>query len=430
MKIGTAGSIVVTEEQKQELAELGHALFACPELGFKEVKSSGILTSFLVKEGISVETGLSVTGLKAQLGTGKGYHIALVADMDALEVRIEDRPCAFHSCGHSIQTAVMAYAMKLLKERGIAEKSGGRVSFIAAPAEEFIDLDSRRAMQKNGQIQYLSGKQDMIANGVFDDVDCVISMHVNGDSGDLMFDIQSTLAGFTVKKAVFHGKASHSGAAPHLGRNALHAASLTMDAVAYMKDQFPSEAGLQIHPVLTSCGGSVNVIPEEAVLETYIRANTLEMLLEAEKKFDDCVIHCAKALGMTAQIEQTTGYMPLRQSEGISSVIYRQMLSLCREEQIVKQVVSGASGDIGDLGYLIPAVQFGFSGISGRIHSAEFAVSDEENVYFNTLKIVTAAVEEILTNPELQVKNPDFLKKKEFYMKEWLHHPLEEQKKE
>lgn len=430
MKIGTAGSILVTEEQKQELAELGHALFACPELGFKEVKSSGILTSFLVKEGIPVETGLSVTGLKAQLGTGKGYHIALVADMDALEVRAEDRLCAFHSCGHSIQTAVMAYAMKLLKERGIAEKSGGRVSFIAAPAEEFIDLDSRRAMKREGKIQYFSGKQDMIANGVFDDVDCVISMHVNGDSGDLKFDIQSALAGFTVKKAVFHGTASHSGAAPHLGRNALHAASLTMDAVAYMKDQFPSEAGLQMHPVLTSCGGSVNVIPEKAVLETYIRANTLEMLLEAEKKFDDCVIHCARALGMTAQIEQTTGYMPLRQSEEISAVIHRQMLSLCREEQIVKQVVSGASGDIGDLGYLIPAVQFGFSGISGRIHSAEFTVSDEENAYFNTLKIVTAAVEEILTNPELQVKNPDFLKKKEFYMKEWLHHPLEEQKKE
>ena len=60
MKIGTAGSIVLTEEQKQELAELGHALFACPELGFKEVKSSGILTSFLIKEGFSVETGFII----------------------------------------------------------------------------------------------------------------------------------------------------------------------------------------------------------------------------------------------------------------------------------------------------------------------------------------------------------------------------------
>ena len=430
MKIGTAGSMVLTEEQKQELAELGHALFACPELGFKEVKSSGILTSFLIKEGFSVETGLSVTGLKAGLGTGDGYHIALVADMDALEVRIQDQPCAFHSCGHSIQTAVMAYAMKLLKERGIAEKSGGRVSFIAAPAEEFIDFDSRRAMQKEGKIQYFSGKQDMIANGVFDDVDCVISMHVNGDSGELMFDVQSSLAGFAVKKAVFHGRASHSGAAPHLGRNALHAASLAMNAIAYMKDQFPAEAGLQLHPVLTSCGGSVNVIPEEAVLETYIRANTLETLLEAEKKFDDCVIHCARALGMTAQVERTAGYMPLHQSEEISDVIHRQMLSLCREDQIVKQVVSGASGDIGDLGYLIPSVQFGFSGISGRIHSAEFSISNEENAYFNTLKIVTAAVEEILTHPELQVKNPDFSEKKNFYMKEWLRRPSEEKNME
>lgn len=111
-------------------------------------------------------------------------------------------------------------------------------------------------------------------------------------------------------------------------------------------------------------------------------------------------------------------------------MIHRQMLSLCREDQIVKQVVSGASGDIGDLGYLIPAVQFGFSGISGRIHSAEFSISNEENAYFNTLKIVTAAVEEILTHPELQVKNPDFAEKKNFYMKEWLRRPSEEKNME
>ena len=138
-----------------------------------------------------------------------------------------------------------------------------------------------------------SGKQDMIANGVFDDVDCVISMHVNGDSGELMFDVQSSLAGFAVKKAVFHGRASHSGAAPHLGRNALHAASLAMNAIAYMKDQFRLRQAFSCIRCLL-LRGSVNVIPEEAVLETYIRANTLETLLEAEKKFDDCVIHCAR----------------------------------------------------------------------------------------------------------------------------------------
>ncbi|EFE11794.1 amidohydrolase [Clostridium sp. M62/1] len=283
MEKQNAGSIILTEKDRDGLVKLGHALFACPELGFKEVKSNQILTSFLSENGISYESGLSVTGIRATVGTGRKYHIALAADMDALSVQGKEGSFAFHSCGHSIQTAVMAYVMKLLKDRGIVEASGGRVSFIATPAEEFIDFESRERLKKEGKIRYLSGKQNMIAEGVFDDVDCVISMHINGDSGNRLFDIDSTLAGFTVKKALFHGKNAHSGAAPHLGRNALHGASLAMDAIAYMKDQFPAEAGIQIHPVITACGGSVNTIPEEVVMESYIRANTLEALLEANK---------------------------------------------------------------------------------------------------------------------------------------------------
>lgn len=420
MRDESAGSVSMTEEDKKSLTELGHALFACPELGFKEVESNKILTSFLYKNEIPFETGLSVTGIRATLGKGTGFHIALVADMDALEVRDGEKAYAFHSCGHSIQTAVMAYAMKLLKDSGIAEQTGGRVSFIAAPAEEFIDFESRRRMKEEGKIRFFSGKQNMIADGVFDDVDCVISMHINGDSKENLFDIGSTLSGFTVKKAVFQGKASHSGAAPHLGRNALHGASLAMDAIAYMKDQFPGEAGLQIHPVITSCGGGVNVIPEEAVLESYIRANTLSDLLEAEQKFDDCVYHCAKALGLEVKVENKTGYMPFHQSDWVTEVIHHQMRSICREDQIVKNIVSGASGDIGDLGYLIPSVQFGFSGIKGRIHSTEFEIVNEENVYFNTARIVVGAVEELLTNKKLQRKNTDFAEKKEFYLKQWL----------
>lgn len=409
-----------TEREREELLELGHALFACPELGFQEVKSARILEDFFEKNGISFEKGLSVTGIKASIGKKGGYHIALVADMDALEVRDGENAYPFHSCGHSIQTAVMACVLKRLKERGIAEKTGGQVSFIAAPAEEFIDFETRAKLKEEGKIRYFSGKQDMISKGVFDDVDCVISMHINGDSGGPLFDINSTLAGFMVKKVIFRGKASHSGAAPHLGRNALHGASLAMDGIAYLKDQLPPEAGLKLHPVLTSCGGTVNVIPEQAVLETYIRANTLEYLLEAGEKFDRCVTHCGEALGIETEIINTTGYMPFAQSQEITEVVHRQMLELCREDQIVKNVVSGASGDIGDLGYLIPAVQFGFSGAEGRIHSAVFSVGDEENAYFRTARVAEKAVEAILSDPSLQVKNPDFQKKKEFYLREWL----------
>lgn len=409
------------EKNKAGMLRLGSELFACPELGFKEVKSNRILTSFLIENGIETGEPVCVTGIKATIGTG-GIHIALVADMDALEVRDGAEGYPFHSCGHSIQTAVMAYVLKMIKDSGVLEKTGGRVSFIAAPAEEFLDFDYRQSLVENGAIRYFSGKQNMISEGIFDDVDCVLSMHVNGDSGTL-FDIGSTLAGFMVKRAVFSGQASHSGAAPHMGLNALHGAGLCMNAVSFMKDQFPKEGGVQIHPVLTECGGSVNIVPDKAVLETYVRANTLKELFVAGEKFDLCALHSAKALGMECLIENKTGYMPLKQSEALNSIVHRHMLSICGEDQIVKQVISGASGDVGDLGYLLPTVQFGFSGIKGRIHSSDFKIADEEHVYFHTAEVVIETVFDLLYSHGegmLQSKE-EYEKKKEFYLKNWLH---------
>lgn len=372
------------------------------------------------ENGIFCRSDICLTGIRATIGSGNGYHIALVADMDALIVADGDRRYPMHSCGHSIQTAVMACALKMLNEMGIAKRTGGRISFIAAPAEEFIEFEYRQQLKDEGKIKYFSGKQNMIEQGIFDDVDCVISMHINGET-ETLFDVGSTLAGFMVKKAIFTGQASHSGVAAHMGRNALHGASLCMNAISYMKDQFPKEAGLQIHPVITECGGSVNIVPENAVLESYVRANTLDELLSAGEKFDRCAIHSAKALGLSCRIENQTGYMPLRQSAELNEIIYRHMKEICPDEKIVKHVVSGASGDVGDLGYLLPTVQFGFSGIKGRIHSSDFTISDEENVYINTAEIVMKTICDILSCPRYQIRNHDFNERKEFYLKNWLY---------
>ena len=410
---------VLLDENREEILSMGRKLFACPEPGFKEVESGKIIASFLLCENINVQH-TALTGLKAEIGDPSGYHIALVADMDALYVSEGSRRYPFHSCGHSIQTTVMAYVLKMLKDMGIAERTGTRVSFIATPAEEFIDFDYRKTLINEGKIRYYSGKQNMIAQGLFDDVDCVLSMHINGDEGTL-FDVGSTLAGFMMKRVVFHGKASHSGAAPHLGRNALHAATLCMNAIAFMKDQFSKEDGICIHPVITSSSGSVNVIPDEVVMESYIRANTLDALLEAGRKFDDCAVYSARALGMECSVEDQTGYMPLKQSDELNAVIHKNMLRICPEEKIVKGVVSGASGDVGDLGYLLPTVQFGFSGMKGRIHSGAFTIVDEENAYLHTAEVVLRTVADLMEHPELRVSKDGYEERKKFYMEHWLH---------
>ena len=49
-----------------------------------------------------------------------------------------------------------------------------------------------------------------------------------------------------------------------------------------------------------------------------------------------------------------------------------------------------------------------------------FEIADEENAYIHTTEILLKTVCDLLAKPELQVKNEDYLERKEFYMKNWL----------
>lgn len=407
----------VLQQAQEQVFALGEALLQNPELGFKEYKTQALLAEYLQKEGIPYQDQLSLTGLRATLGKG-GYHIALVADMDAVSVISQGESKACHSCGHSLQMAVMMAVLTALHRGGFVDDLGGRVSFIATPAEEYIDLAYREELRRQGKIRYYSGKQNMIADGVFDDVDCALSVHVTGEPG-VQFDIGSTLAGFTVKKAVWKGLGAHSGALSHQGRNALHAASLCLQACSFLQEQFPPVAGLQLHPILTEGGSTMNIIPERAVMETYVRANTKEYLFEASSKFDQAAKACGRALGIDCEIEDTVGYMPLRQSDGLNAVVEKQVRNYSTWP-ILKNFASGASGDMGDLGFLLPSVQMGFTGFSGRIHSDTFGVADPQLAYMTTAKIMLGTVLDLLSQPDLQIKNPSFRQDKAYYLKSWL----------
>ncbi|MGN0135439.1 amidohydrolase [Anaerotignum sp.] len=397
---------------KEKIIARGRKFFDCPELGFKEFQTMEMICEELEKWGVPYEKGIAMTGVKATIGKGCGYHIGVVADIDALPGK--DGGC-IHSCGHSIQTTLALTVLEALVQTNFLEETEGCVTFFFTPAEEFIDFSYRDGLIKEGKLEFRSGKQNMIALGCFDDVDCILSAHANGDR-ETKFDVGSALAGFLAKKAVFQGKSSHSGAAPHLGRNTLHGAMLTMQAISFLKEQFPPEAGLRLHPVLTETGGDVNQIPGETILETYIRANDRESLFAAEKRFDACVGHCAAALELGWEIKTTAGYLPLRQSDRLNETVKENMLLLCEEKDIVKNPVSGASGDVGDLGSLLPAVQFGFSGIEGRFHSSDFIIREEENCYIRAAKVLAGTIFDLLTQPEKQVYPENFSEKKEQYL--------------
>jgi amidohydrolase len=414
---------------REEAFRLGDYFFSIPETGFHEEKTAAGIAGCLEQWGVAHEK-LALHGVGCGFrGNGPGYHLAIIADIDALLIQQGGKPRAFHSCGHSIQTVVLLNLIHAFAETGAMDRIPGAISFMFTPAEEFIEVEERKKMRDAGLIRALSGKQHLIAEGRFDNIDAALSCHVmNPDPRrpGLRFDAGTSLTGFLHKRVEFRGKDAHAGAAPHLGRNALHGASLSIAALQMLKDTFPPEAGIKLYPILSDGGGtSVNIIPSYAALETYLRARDRENLLKISGKLDVLFESCARALELDCGIVTTPGYLPFTQDPALVKLAARRLEALRAELGLGEDAYTlnesgGASGDHGDLAALMPVLQIGFGGISGRVHSDDFAVIDPVNAYEYPALLLAGIALDLLLQPGTQARCPDRPRRKEAYLRDWL----------
>ena len=59
------------ESRSADIIASGEKLLRMPELSYKEVKSSAFAAEFLASCGLEVKRGIAVTGLRADLDTGR-----------------------------------------------------------------------------------------------------------------------------------------------------------------------------------------------------------------------------------------------------------------------------------------------------------------------------------------------------------------------
>jgi len=397
------------DQNAQAIFARSRRLFEMPELGYREVETNRFIRACLEDWGVAYAP-VSYTGLLVTLGRGDPV-VAVVADMDGLPKRAGEG--RIHSCGHSLQTSAALALIEALRD----EPLQGTLKVIFTPAEEMIDFEYRQALIRQGLVKYPSGKQDMIARGIFDGVDCVLSCHASGEPG-CRFDVGSRLKGFVIFKAVYTGRGAHAGAAPFAGKNALHAALLAQTAVAFLKDRFDPKDGVNVQPVLSEAAGTVNIVPDHAVVETYVRAVTEDALFAAAELVENCLQRCGEALDIETKVTRRPGFLPLAQSRQINALVKENMCLLCPEEDILENLISGASGDVGDLGTLLPTVQFGFTGVSGRFHGDDFAVTDEETACLCPPKILAGTVADLFEHPVSG--RAAFPHRKAEYLKTWL----------
>lgn len=416
----------IVDENKDLVIGLGRKIFENPELGYKEFKTKETIKDFLRYFELSDFKEYAITGMKATVGKGDGLHIGLLCDMDAIPT--SDHPLAneddyaAHSCGHNSQMAIMMGVFKSIYDSGILDKANARLSLITAPAEEFVDFDYRLNLLKEGKIKAFSGKQNLILEGAFDDIDLVLSSHGNNQEG-VKFDTNISCNGFTAKTAIFKGKSAHAGAYPHEGHNALNAAMLALSAASFLRETYQDDNHVRFHPIIKKGGTTVNTVPDRVIVETYIRAANVEAIKDANDKIDNAFKHSALALSCECEIEDIQGYLPSNYYSPLSNYIAKNAGILTDKENIINGGKTFASDDLADVSNILPVGQIGYSGFSGDFHGPNFQIADPEIAYIMPAKILSMTIVDMLENiDELKAELSKFkpVMTKEEYIKNWL----------
>jgi len=392
--------IQAIDEYREEIKACGRYILKNPELGYKEFKTAEIVKEEFKKLGIPFEDELAITGVKGTIGKNDAkINICIIGELDA--VKCYEHPDsnpetgAAHACGHNAQIAAMIGAAYGIVKSGVLNALDGKITFFAVPAEEFVELEYRERLVKDGKITYMSGKQELIHLGEFDDIDMAIMIHSHAFTPEFKLYLNGSSLGFETKKIIFEGVAAH-GSEPFNGVNALNAAMLALMGINANRETFRDEDRIRIHPIITNGGDLVNVIPDRAVIETYVRGATADAITDACKKVDAAAKAGAIAVGAKSTVENTRGYKPLFQSKALSDVFEENALLFIKKENIFQNVNMTGSTDMGDLSEIMPVIQPTMGGFTGALHSKDFNIMDEETVYITASKILACTAYDLL----------------------------------
>lgn len=389
------------DTRRGDIAAFTEQALRSAELGYREYKTSALVQQQYSRLGIKYESGLAITGIKADLpgGAGPGPRIAVLGELDALP--IPDHPDAnpetgaAHACGHNAQTAmVVAVGMGLIDAEVMPHLSGN-VTLLNVPAEELVDLEYRQRLKKEGRIRYLVGKPELIRLGAFDDIDMSMTVHNTGKS-DLDFGVGTTLNGCIMKTVVFKGQSSHAGARPWAGVNALNAANIAFNAIHVQRETFRDEDAVRVHWIVTDGGTAVNVVPAQVRVEMFVRARTTEALTDVDAKTDRALKAGAMVVGAEVEIETMSGYMPIVPYPELDAVFRENAEQLVGKGNVVQMPHEGGSTDLGDLSLIMPAIHPVTGGARGSVHTTEWHAGNVDDAVLRPAKAMAMTIIDLL----------------------------------
>ena len=290
-----------------------------PELGFREFRTSGVVTRDLEALGLEVTKGIGKTGVVGLLeGAKPGPTLLLRFDMDALPITEETgaeyaskTPGVMHACGHDGHTAIGLTVAKMLHAH--RDDLAGTIKFCFQPSEE----------GNNGE--EVGGAEMMLRDGVLDSpkVDMSLSLHLWNEKplGWLGIAGGPVMAGAEIFTVRITGKGGH-GAIPQQAIDPVVAAAQIVSALQSIVSRNVAPMETAVVSVTTIHSGTAfNVIPQTAELTGTIRTFDLGVRQKVVQRFEQIARGVGEALGCQVDVEVKRMTPALINDKAISSTV-------------------------------------------------------------------------------------------------------------
>ncbi len=366
-----------------------------PELGFQEYHTAARVSDTLSALGYRVRTGVGKTGVVGELGEGSPI-VAVRADMDALPILeanevpyVSRNPGIMHACGHDAHVAIALGTAALLAKQTLP----GSVRFLFQPAEEVGDEDG------------ISGAPRMIDDGAMQDVDSIVSLHMDPviAAGEITVDAGLVSAGVDTFYATILGKGGH-GAAPEESVDPIFLSGLIILAL----NGIVSRKLDPIDPAVVSIGSirggdASNVIPDRVELVGTMRFLSTNVQKKIHQELHRA-LEISRTFGGDYELELEIGYPPMYNNEDVSNLIEEVANEILGTNHNIPQRLDMGAEDFGFFLKVAPGAMFSLGcRIDGNVrvaHSPTYDI-DERSLPYG-VALLSETVLRLMRQPVIQ----------------------------
>lgn len=307
-----------------EIIALRRDIHLHPELSNEEVRTTALITDYLLGLGITPEPPLLDTGVIALIRGGHSSAsptvVALRADIDALPLNEENRHgfCSLesgkmHACGHDMHTAMLLGAASILA--GMKDQLEGDVLLVFQPAEEKTP----------------GGAKPFLDAGLFSQFNpsVIIGQHCfpNVETGKVALCKGSFMAATDELYFTITGQGGHA-SAPHKAADPVLAAAHIITAAQYLVSRVVPPHEPAVVSIASIHGGNApNVIPRQVTMSGTMRTMNEGLRSLLQQKLRQTVTHVAAGLGVEGELEIRKGYPVLYNDPAVTE----QAEIVCRE---------------------------------------------------------------------------------------------------